>query len=143
MNEQARQQVREAMRAWNARQRPEWRRERARKAAAAMHAQGKTNTTAATAASLARFSTAEERRAHFAELARRSWAARRSRPGGGMNDKAVTQISPMELPEQRIERLAALLMTCPDFHGNYTQAQVIAKWVLGEARRLGWTVEIA
>jgi hypothetical protein len=71
---------------------------RARAAAYAMHAQGLTNTTAATAASMARFErevdpdgllTPEERarragfarKSHFADLARRAAKARRIRGG--------------------------------------------------------------
>lgn len=61
------------LRAWTARQSPEWRHERAVKAARAMHAAGKTNTGPATAAALARFPTREALVAHMAHLSERRW----------------------------------------------------------------------
>ena len=56
------------VREWNARQSPEWKRERARNAAIAMHVQGKTNTGPALAAFNAKFAFEEERRAHFSAM---------------------------------------------------------------------------
>jgi hypothetical protein len=49
---------------------PEWRKWRARKAALAMHAQGKTNTEAATRAHLERFATPEELSEYMRSVAR-------------------------------------------------------------------------
>jgi hypothetical protein len=61
--------VGERIKAWNATQDPAWRSERARKAANAMHAQGKTNTGPASAA-------APHDPVHMAYLARLRWAKR-------------------------------------------------------------------
>lgn len=45
--------------------------------------------------------------------------------------------------EELIERLTALLLTIPDWTANYTNTQMKAKWMVAEARRVGWEIEVA
>ncbi len=72
LSDDARLRISEKTKFWNALQPKEFKRERARRAALAMHAQGKTNTKAATAAHIAMFPTREDMSAHMRKLAAKS-----------------------------------------------------------------------
>lgn len=46
-------------------------------------------------------------------------------------------------PDQQrtIDRIAALLMTVPGWQCNYTASLDAAKWMAGEAQRIGWNLQ--
>ena len=44
--------------------------------------------------------------------------------------------------ERATDRMAALLLTLPHWQWNYTETLEAAKWVIAEAKRVGWNLRI-